>query len=157
MPICIPFHWFVVGTSPILYRVYPEEGDRKHKKGEVKRDRHEEHDSFEVNWLPCLGSVCLVKHLSAWAELSCNLLLKTLQFIIPNFCCNNARTEEEKLANLTFGALTQIAVSMWLVLLTVSEKDKGPHPLCWKDHNSCWVFLYDFLLLVSSNLWLTGR
>ena len=64
MPICIPFHWLVVGTSPILHKAQPKEGDGKYKKGEAKMD--EEDDAFGVGLLPCIGRVCLIKDLY-WA------------------------------------------------------------------------------------------
>ena len=43
----------------------------KYTKGEAKKNQ--EDDSFAVGLLPRLGNVCLIKDLSAWAELSCNL------------------------------------------------------------------------------------
>ena len=71
MPICIPFHWLVVGASPILYRAQTKGGDRKYKKGEAKRECGSH--SFGVGLLPCLRSVSIIENLSAWVELSCNL------------------------------------------------------------------------------------
>ena len=59
----------MVGTSPISHRSQRIRGDRKYKKGEAKSDRQE--DSFGIGLLPCFGSVCLIKDVSAWAELSC--------------------------------------------------------------------------------------
>ena len=56
MPICIPFHGLVVGTSSILHRAQPKGGVGKHKKEEAKRDPYE--NSFGV----CLfnkRSICL--------------------------------------------------------------------------------------------------
>ena len=53
----------VVGSSPILHRAQPKVGDRKCKKGEAKRVKDD--DSFGTGLLPCLGSVCLIKDLSA--------------------------------------------------------------------------------------------
>ena len=61
MPICIPFHWVVVGTSPILHKAQPKEGDGKYKREEAKMD--EEDDAFGFGLLPCVGSVCLIKDL----------------------------------------------------------------------------------------------
>ena len=34
MPICIPFHWLVVGTSPVLHRAQPKE-----ERGSIKRGK----------------------------------------------------------------------------------------------------------------------
>ena len=51
------------------------------KKREAKREWD---DSFGVSLLPCLGSICLMKDLSACAELSCNFSV-TLN---PLVCCS---------------------------------------------------------------------
>ena len=66
MPICISFHWLVRGTSPTLHWAECKGGDWKYKRGKpTVIDRKDEEDSFEKVWL--------IKDLSAWAELSCNL------------------------------------------------------------------------------------
>ena len=71
MRVCISFPWLVVGTSPVLHWAQQKGGDRKYEKREANRD--EEDSCFGVSLLPCLGSVCLIKDLSAWPEPSCNL------------------------------------------------------------------------------------
>ena len=66
MPICISFHWLVIGTSLTLHWAECKGGDWKYKRGKPRAmDRKDEADSFE--------KVCLIKDLSAWADLSCNL------------------------------------------------------------------------------------
>ena len=63
MLICIPLHLLVMATSPILHRSQLKGGQGKYKRGEAKRK--EEDDSFGVSLFPCLGSVGLIKDLSA--------------------------------------------------------------------------------------------
>ena len=51
------------GFKPYFHRAQPKVGDRKYKKGEARRGKDD--DSFGAGLLPCLGSVCLIKDLSA--------------------------------------------------------------------------------------------
>ena len=80
MPICIPFlHWW---WAQPLFCTGHNQKEEKYIKGEIKRDCYD--DSFGISWLPHLGSVCLIKDLSAWAELSCDLSV----VLNPLVCCS---------------------------------------------------------------------
>ena len=67
MPICIPFHWLVVGTSPYFAQDITRRRKLEVWKGEAKRD-------WQEGWRGLLWE-CLTnkKKISAWADLSYNL------------------------------------------------------------------------------------
>lgn len=110
MPICIPFHWLVVSTSPNLHRTQTKGGDGKYRKAEAKRNKE-----WGLLWgqpAPCLGSVCLRKDLSAWANQP-----------ITWICCDETRTKERKLPwHLHFPPCTSIQYSFPSHILVI-------HPL----------------------------
>ena len=54
----------MVGTSHILHRAQPKGEEKKHKKGDAKRDYY--NGAFGVNLVLCLGNACLIKDLSSW-------------------------------------------------------------------------------------------
>ena len=82
MPICIPFHWLVVGTSSTLHTPQAKGRDWKYESGISNRiNRKEEESSLGVSLLPCFRSVCLKKDLSAWAKLNCNLSVILYPFV----------------------------------------------------------------------------
>ena len=95
MPIRIPFHWLMVSTSPILHRAQGRRGDRKYKKGEAKRDHQD--DAFGIGLLPCFGSVCLIKDMSAWAELSCNLSVVSHPVVCSKFLLSRDKNQEREI------------------------------------------------------------
>ena len=77
MPIYIPFHWLVVGTSPaLLAHTIAKRRRLEVWKGEAKKDQEEGwRNSFGVSLLPYPGSVYLIKDVSAWLNWAVTCLL----------------------------------------------------------------------------------
>lgn len=77
MPIYIPFHRLVVGTSPaLLAHTIAKRRRLEVWKGEAKKDQEEGWgDSFGVSLLPCPGTVYLIKDVSAWLNWAVTCLL----------------------------------------------------------------------------------
>ena len=57
------------GCKPYIAQGAKSERRQEVQKGEA--ESHHQEDSFGTGLLPCFGSVCLIKDVSAWAELSC--------------------------------------------------------------------------------------